>query len=735
MANDKFEFAPPRGSGAGAQFQTWKVLTVEDDATYQASLVHSLKDFTYRDAKVQLFTASSAAEAAAVLAEHPDMAVMLLDVVMETDDAGLRLVGSVREVLGNATLRIVLLTGQPGMAPRADIMHRFDVDEYWNKSDLSRETLHAVLSSHLRTWYSMTELQRAQQGLQMIIDASRSLMNRHDYDDFTQHVLDNIAHVVGVKSGGIVCASKSPKDISSDAQIIAASGNYSSIRGQPISDPAFARFREGIDIVMSTQAHLIRPDYSILYFETASIDGLHYLVMVDSDVELTESKVNLLRVFSENIRSGFTTVALLNRLSYLAYFDERLGLSNRNGLLRELISMNSRELQSSVLLLIGIRSFRDMTITLGEHYTNLLLVHFCERITERFPHTLQVANLGEGRLALLFHRQYFPGDEELGAEAEQRVVIEGVVHHLLLSFCTLDLADLNDYPIHEALHLAEASLSRAMQANRAFVTSGREQQRNISKSFMKLQKLQQALLNDELALYLQPKVELESGDVTGLEALVRWIDQDGTVVSPAEFIPLADASGLICSLDLLVLNKTIEAIAEMAKAGVLLPVSFNVVAADLNNRAFTERLFAALDSGEVQPSLLEVEITESQSMHDYQRYSALLKRLIDRGVGVSIDDFGTGYSSLAHITRLAATTLKIDQSFVQGVVGSMNDLHVVELVIKIGRRFGFNVIAEGIETDEQRQTLLNAGCRFGQGYLFARPMPVEEFIRWIGNRA
>lgn len=736
MANDLFEFATPAEPQRQDQQPVWKLLTVEDDPTYRASLIHSLNSFRFRDTPLKILTAGSAAEAGNVLSEHSDIALILLDVVMERDDAGLRLVRSIREVLGNSTIRIVLLTGQPGMAPRADVMQRYDIDEYWNKSELTRETLYSVVSSHLRTWHYMVELQRAQQGLQMILDASRSLYSRHDKNEFTQQILENICKVISVDTGGIVCAARGVDATGlNDINIIAASGSFYPLRDQHFSDDVFSRFHASVQSAIDVHGHVFTRDFSVLYFETSAIDGFHYLVVVDSPAELSENEINLLKVFSENIRSGFTNVALLNRLSYLAYFDEKLGISNRNGLLRELSSLNQNEKNEGVLMLVSMRSFRDMMITFGEHYCDILLLKFAELMMVRFPQALSVANLGDGKLAMTFCRRSMPDMDVLLAETEQTMQLEGVVHHLLLTFCTLELNQLDDFPVHETLHLAEATLAKAEVANCGVVNTGREHKQHIASSFLMLQKLQQALLNEKLTLMLQPKVDLVTGRPVGFEALVRWFENDGSVIPPGDFIPLAEASGLISSLDIQVLRMAIEAICQLRQAGYDLPVSFNATAADLRNRDYMQKLNAAIDDGLVNPSALELEITESEAIRDYTGNSELLARLIEKGMGVSIDDFGTGYSSLAHITQLAATSLKIDRCFVQGLGNSENDRHVVQMIIRIGQRFGFNIIAEGVETEQQRHELIEAGCRIAQGFLFARPMSINDAIDWLRRRS
>ena len=735
MDDEAFVFAEDALSGEPRKEARWTVLSVEDDDTYQASLMHSLRGLDFRGLPVRLLTASSAAEAAAVLSSGDDIGLILLDVVMEEDDAGLRLVQSVREVLGNPVVRIVLLTGQPGMAPRTDVMQQYDIDEYWNKADLTREKLHAVVRSHLRTWHYMMELQRARKSLQMIIDASRSLYSKQNLTEFTQSLLNDIGLLIGVNGGGIVCSALAGSSTSPRRNVIAASGRYQQLLTTDLSDQIFARFADTLAQAEKTREHQFAQDHTVLYFETASIDGSSYLVLIDSNTMLTEGHIRMLQVFSENIRTGFANVALLNRVSQLAYYDEKLNIINRNGLSREISNMNAAERSSSGLLLVKIRKYTDMMITFGERYCDYLLLRFCDVIAEAFSAVQNCASIGDGNFVLIFDQNKMPADDYLRQQSEQMLEMSGVVHHLLLTFCKVDLGPLQDLPAQEILHLAESALSAAEMQNLPLIDYADGYRHRITSSFLLLQELQQALLNNELCLMFQPKVDLESGRALGFEALVRWPREDGSMVPPDKFIPLAEASGLISSLDEQVFHMTVDAVNELCGAGYELPVSFNTTVSDLRNRSFTQMIMNTVTSGRIDAALLDIEITESEAMADYSGHYDLLKQFIDLGMGVSIDDFGTGYSSLSHIARLAATTLKIDQSFVNGLGQSEDDLHVVQMICRIGKRFNFRIVAEGIETEEQCQLLRRAGCHVGQGYLFARPMKLPDAMEWLRKQA
>ncbi|UXD87821.1 EAL domain-containing response regulator [Thalassolituus hydrocarboniclasticus] len=735
MSHDAFVFSDDESNISPQQAHVrWKILSVEDDPVYQASLLHGLSGLQFRGQDVEVLTASSAVQAAEILAEHDDIAVMLLDVVMEQDDAGLRLVSSVREVLGNSSIRIVLLTGQPGVAPETDVMRQYDIDEYWNKADLNREKLHSVVGSHLRTWHYMMELSRAQRGLQLILDASRNLHSQQELGALTQAVLTNISLIIGAGVGGIVCMGQFRERSLEAAQVIASSGHYSNMPDIAVSDLEPAGRLETLRTASSSQSHQFRNDHSVLYFETHAIDGAEYLVLIDGLFDLTEAHINLLRVFSENIRSGFANVALLNRVSRLAYFDDFLGIRNRNGLLRELGTLNEKERREGVLLLARIKNFQDAMVTFGESYCESLLQAAAAALQQQLPGCSCFATCSTDSFAMIFNHSTQPDEARLLQVCEQVLMLSGVQHHIQLIFCKLELNLLEDSSPQEILHLAEITLSVGSGYNLNLIGYTPGYREKITSSHLLLLELQQALQNNELFIMLQPKVELLSQKPVGFEALVRWQKRDGNFIPPDVFIPLAETSGLIGSLDLHVLRSTFSAVQQLKAAGFDLPVSFNATVSDLKNRDYIQEIFNAIEGGQVNPQLLEIEVTESQAMADYRHFDKILRQFMDAGMGVSIDDFGTGYSSLSHITRLAATTLKIDRSFINGIENSEEDRHAVEMVAKIGQRFGYHIVAEGVETEAQNQWLQEVGCRIGQGYFFARPMTIDDAIAWLKSR-
>lgn len=710
----------------------WKVLSVEDDITYQASLVYSLKDLLVYERPVQVLTANSISQAADVISRNSDISVILLDVVMEEDDAGLRLASTIRDVLGNSTVRIILVTGQPGMAPRREVMAKYDIDEYWNKSDLVQDTLHTVVSSHIRTWRYLLELTQAKQGLQMVVDAARSISNKQNLTSFTETVLNEIGRIIGITQGGIICFSYQGEQFSPDARVLASSGTFSDSdqKRQPLSAFNLDNFYTAFATAAESRSHLFDPEYTILYFETPEIDQGHYMLLVHTPSKLTDSHINLLQVFSENIKSGFTAVALVNRLTDLAYRDQVLKSYNRNWLLRELSSMPTDEKNRSELLVVVVNDFAGMMVTFGEQYCEDILSTLLVNIYQQHPSNV-IARTGSCTFAILLNKEQAPTEAQLLDIIDQRLMLNNTLHRLSLTAARVDLNLLTELKPEQILQLSESTVNMARLKGKRIIDYESGIMGDITASHHLLMDLHNAIDNDDFFIMLQPKVYMDTGQVAGFEALLRWQKPDGEVVAPDRFIPLAETAGLISHLDLEAAKQTIAAAILLQQAGFKLPIAFNTSGIDLNQKDYVDTLLEMIIQSGLDGSLLEIEVTESQIMLNYDHINPILSKFSDRGVGVSIDDFGTGYSSLAHVANLAATTLKIDKSFVDHLGLDDAGDHVIEMVLHLGEQFGFTVIAEGVETETQRQHLLSRGCTIAQGYLFARPMLISDAVKWL----
>jgi diguanylate cyclase (GGDEF)-like protein/PAS domain S-box-containing protein len=239
--------------------------------------------------------------------------------------------------------------------------------------------------------------------------------------------------------------------------------------------------------------------------------------------------------------------------------------------------------------------------------------------------------------------------------------------------------------------------------------------------------LRKAIERGELLLHYQPKVDAVSCRIAGVEALIRWQHPDLGMISPAEFIPLAEETGLIVPIGEWVLGEAARQAAAWRAAG-LPPISIavNMASPSFGQPDFVPKVAAVLAQAKLEPGAIEIELTESVLMHDVEAARATLRALKDHGVGLSVDDFGTGYSSLAYLKRFPIDTLKIDRSFVRDVMHNAEDASITGAIIALGKSLGLAVVAEGVETEAQAAFLRSRGCTLMQGYLFSRPVPAEE---------
>ena len=732
--DQQFEFTQDDSADVDLN-NTWKILTVEDDPDYQASLVASLSGLSpIMGHTLQILTASSSITAASLISQHPDIGLILLDVVMEEDDAGLRLVNTIREVLGNAGVRVVLLTGQPGFAPEKEVMRNLDIDGYWNKTELTRDKLHSVVHSNFRTWFYLNQLIQARQGLQLVLDAARSINSKHDLSSFTRAVLCEITHILGVDKGGIMCVGNAVNSSIDDHYVISSTGSFEHLQGLKIADANLANIYTDIHAALEQKQHILTTFHSIFYFETQSIDHKCYLMVVKSDAPVSNAHKNLLQVFSENISSGFTNIALLNRLTELAYTDINLNIPNRNWLYREINTMSVKERNHTCLVMLEVNQFDEVAFAFGADFCEKLLQYVHKQICSILPRSQRIALTASHRFSILMQADEKISEETFNALTHQKIVVSGVEHNIDLTLLQMDLDCTRGYSAAKIINLAESSLKEAKSKFTDFIKHTKQESDSISRRYDLMRDLRTAIGNRALNVMLQPKVNLFNNQVVGFEALARWKKDDGTYVSPDEFINIAEKAGLIQKLDCLIFEKTVEVIKILYQHGYHLPVAFNASSLDLVRPDYYNFIVDVIEKNAIPTHLLELEVTETQAMSDYSIIQTQLKKFIDIGLKISIDDFGTGYSSLEHISRLNAHYIKIDRSFVSRLGSGDSSAHIVEMVMLMCKKLNFKVIAEGIETEQQLQLLQDMQCDMGQGYLFAKPMYVDDVLTWLKNR-
>jgi diguanylate cyclase len=285
------------------------------------------------------------------------------------------------------------------------------------------------------------------------------------------------------------------------------------------------------------------------------------------------------------------------------------------------------------------------------------------------------------------------------------------------------------------LRRADAAMYRAKAVGGGLVGYAPEQEREIAERLILVQDLRDALLTGGLELQYQPKLDFRSGQLEGVEALLRWPHPQRGQIPPDRFIPLAEQTGLIGDLTAWVLDAALGQCRAWLEAGLRVPIAVNLSARDLRNRALPATIAQLLRDRDVAGELLTVEVTESAILDDEEAAHEVLMQIRRLGVRVSLDDFGTGYSSLGRLLRLPVDELKIDRGFVRRLTTDAVAAAIVRCSIDLGHALGQRVVAEGVEDTATSDALRILGCDVAQGYLLGRPMTVEEADMWLRSRA
>ncbi len=432
------------------------------------------------------------------------------------------------------------------------------------------------------------------------------------------------------------------------------------------------------------------------------------------------------------------------RIRQLAYRDELTGLPNRNALQEKLGQWLSRARADGsfgTLLLVDLDHFRVVNDALGHDAGNQILREVAARLAIPGDDPVVLARLGGDEFVLLAeHLAAGAGDARQIAERIADAVTTRLQSPLSLGFsvgASIGITLFTDEASGlDVIRHAEMAAFQAKRSGRHAIHWYEPPMQAIADARMELESgLRGALEHGELALYFQPQVDA-FGAFWGAEALLRWHRPDGTTVSPAQFLAVAEESGLIHPIGDWVLDRACAALAAWDTAAwpASARLAVNVSAWQLGRADYIDCLRASLLRHDASPQRLTLEVTESALLLDIDDTIAKLAGLRAIGVHVALDDFGTGYSSLAYLHRLPLDELKIDKSFVDGLAGGGTDQTLVETIIAVGHGLQLDVIAEGVESTHQHQALLDLGCDHFQGYLYGKPMPEGVFLDWIRRR-
>ena len=424
------------------------------------------------------------------------------------------------------------------------------------------------------------------------------------------------------------------------------------------------------------------------------------------------------------------------KVEYLAHHDPLTDLPNRflfDARLEHALERAHRTRQRTGVLFLDLDGFKHINDSLGHPAGDRVLQLTAERLRAQVREEDTVARLGGDEFTLLLEE--ITGPQEVAVVAQKLLEsfkkpfeLEGHTLHVTPSI-GISLSPEDGKDVTTLVRNADTAMYRAKDKGRnTYQFYTKEFTDRASERIQMESKLHHALEQDEFLLYYQPQYSLQTGQLIGAEALVRWQHPDMGLVSPAKFIPLAEQTGLIVSIGEWVLATACTQIKEWRDQGLHLRcVSVNIAGKQLQRKDFFNKVQQITKGTGCSPEWLELEITEGFIMHQAEHAVRLLQMLRGIGIEVAIDDFGTGYSSLSYLKRLPLTKLKIDQSFIRDIPQNTDDMAIARAVIALGKSLQLKVIAEGVETEAQQSFLKSEGCDEVQGYLYSRPVPAEEF--------
>lgn len=722
--------APPSSSSRGDTERrgAWRIMIVDDDRDVHSATTFALSNLEMQHRPLEFLHAYSAAQARDLLAHESDVAVILLDVVMENEDSGLQLVRHIRETLQLREVRIILRTGQPGYAPEIDAIRDYDINDYKTKSELTRIKLYTTVTAAVRSYEQIRAINASRRGLDRVVRASNALMGLHELDDYAAEVLNQISRLLDRPNSGLVCVQEHPNPDGPLA--VAASGIHTPLLAAYLHGARHPDTARALQEVLDTRENVFGDAQIALHLGGNA--NRTFAALFDVDRRLDEIERRLIDVFCRNVAVGLDNVLLMNRLHSYAFYDPLTKLPNRTRL-KELIgeALDARTQTESTLALVDIDHFAETNDALGHQFGDLLLLGVAARLSSQFGDRMTVARVGGDTFGVLGHAALV-NPAMLLEQFDTPFRIDGQEVQVT---ATAGLVRLSDYEggAADALKDADIALKRAKLLQRAghFYFS-RNMGADVRERVRLMHALRSACEQKELFVVYQPQIDLATRRPVGAEALLRWRTKDGTFIPPDRFIPIAEYSGLIIDIGERVMREACQELVRLQSLGFSdFTMSINVSQVQFRHSRFLDMLRAVLADTQAPPSRVELEITESIAMEDPDNLIRLLGQIKETGVNIAIDDFGTGFSSLSYLQRLRADRLKIDRSFVTEITNSARGSSIAEMVIQLGRNLGIAVVAEGVEDERQAGILAGLGCPYAQGYLFARPMTVDQLPGWL----
>ncbi|USG62911.1 EAL domain-containing protein [Sneathiella marina] len=712
-----------------------KVLIVGATSFEAVPEYNPLDAFLYDDKNVDFFQAENEAEGLQFLVAQDDIAVLLVDVSRENKLSGISFVQKIRQEIENKTIRIILFGGLTGYLQDLNVLRQYDINDYLDISNLTVPQLFSSLTIALQSYERIKADQSSRQSLQTILDVTKELYGVRSVKEFCLTILTQLQLIHAETEHCFFCI---PDDKSGDLVLAAGKGRYEDLIRKKVVDVVDEHLLSVIQEASHSGINEHSREISVLpLLRNGIFKGAVVLHTVRGATVIEKRQIDLI---CANVTLGLENADMFEEIKRLAFNDSLTGLDNRAKFrsdVQTFIEEKARPSKSQFIVVQFVLDYLpELNIALGHEAGDDLLQFVSEQLALLFPNAISLARTSGDGFGLCIPYEAGRGLQQIPKTIHKlfergpagRVNLPHVTPRIGLAIYPED-AD-NAAMLWRSTNISLATLSG--KGGTYFRYYNKEIAGEINSRVMLNNALKIGIGREDLSLDYQPQVELASGKMIGVEALLRWERENGKFVSPDEFIPIAETSGLIAPISEWVLREACrqrKTWLDMGKTD--FKVAVNLSLSVFQDDDFVDLVRNILAETECPANLLELEITESVIMEDPEQALQNFLKIGALGVGFSIDDFGTGYSSLSYLRRLPVSVLKIDKAFIDGMTVNVDDAAITRTVISLGRNLGLKVLAEGVETEEQVAFLKNAGCHQAQGFFFSRPVGEEAILPLI----
>jgi len=729
---DMFLPEPIQATATSAALAPWTVLIVDDDKDVHNATLFVARKFQINHRSLHFLHAYSSKEAEELLRRTQKVAVILLDVVMESETDGLDVIPAIRGMDHLGATQIILRTGQAGYHPEVDVIAKHDINGYLVKSEITESKLYSMFSSSIRAYETLTRQEHARLAVEGLLKENARYLGTTRFRAFAENFLRQVASSLNRPAHGVVCAKIQASD--HEHMVYAATGPFEPLIGKRLGQMADSEVKARLEACLQTQESLVTPDEIVIFLHGPRACGA--AIYLPGSGSLPTLDAHLMGIYGNNFAVCAENMALVADLSRLDKVDPLLSIPNQT----ELIAVIDKRLEnfprsSTMVAAITLNRFSEFSSARGARYADRLLYAVSGRLHAQLNPNCTIGRIDDSSFGIVSDLDWM---HPLALERLFRDPFDivgdqvSVERSLGLAYAT-DGAGGGAELLRNA-RFAATYAARVNQSDVAVYDAHSDSTAHTREAVVK--ELREAISQKQLFAVFQPRVNLSTGNVAGFEALLRWQKPDGSQVPPEQFIPFVERSGQVGNLDNFVLISALEALADLRRLGHTgLRATISISTAQLRQGDFLDSLEAALQEAGAAPQELELAITDSIAAIEEAEFIVHLQHIRSRGLSIALNDFGSGYSAVSHLEQIPADRIAIDRTFVWALESSQPTKRTAEMVIHLARQLDMKIVATGVDTPAQAEILNNFHCDEAQGSLFAKPLTLEEMIEWMSGRA